>query len=325
MRLLVTGGAGFIGSSFVRMMLAGRFPGHENTAITVLDALTYAGDERNLPADDGRLDFVHGDICDAGLLREVVPGHDAVVHFAAESHVDRSVEQADLFATTNIIGSHRLFTACAHAGVRRIVHVSTDEVYGSIDRGSWTELSSLAPNSPYAASKAASDIMARAHWRTYGLDLSITRCSNNYGPRQHPEKVVPKFVTGLLDGRNVTVHGDGSAIREWLHVDDHCRAVALVLDKGQAGEVYHIGGGVELTNLELTAMLIARCGGDWSSVEYVPDRLVQDRRYSLDCGKINRELGFEPEVDFATGLTDVVQWYRENRAWWAPRTGVAGR
>jgi dTDP-glucose 4,6-dehydratase len=323
MRLLITGGAGFIGSNFVRLLLTGCVPGHEDTRITVLDALTYAGDAESLPARHPRLEFVHGDIGDVSLLWELLPGHDAVVHFAAESHVDRSIELPELFATTNILGTHRLLAACVQAGVRKVVQVSTDEVYGSITQGSWAEPTALAPNTPYAASKAAGDLLARAYWRTYGLDVSITRCSNNYGPRQHPEKVIPKFVTRLLDGRNVTLHGDGGAVREWLHVEDHCRAVCLVLDKGQAGEVYHVGGGVELSNRELTARLLALCGADWSRVDLVPDRAVQDRRYSLDSGKIGRELGFEPAVDFAAGLEAVVQWYRDHRAWWEPRVECA--
>ncbi|CAM5359048.1 GDP-mannose 4,6-dehydratase [Streptomyces cyaneofuscatus] len=232
MRLLVTGGAGFIGSHFVRTLLAGGYAGHERTRVTVLDKLTYAGNRANLPPSDARLDFVHGDVCDARLLRELLPGHDAVVHFAAESHVDRSVHSAAAFVRTNVGGTQVLLDACLAAGVERVVHISTDEVYGSIADGSWDEDRPLLPNSPYAASKASSDLIARSYWRTHGLDVSITRCSNNYGPFQHPEKLIPLFVTNLLEGEDLPLYGDGRNVREWLHVDDHCRAIALVLDRG---------------------------------------------------------------------------------------------
>jgi len=316
MRILVTGGAGFIGSHFVRSMLEGRYPGHEDTRITVLDKLTYAGRRENLPEEHPRLTFVRGDICDRELLADLVPGHDGVVHFAAESHVDRAVDDAEPFVWANVMGTHRLLEQCGMNGIQRVVHVSTDEVYGSIEQGSWTERFRLEPNNPYSASKAASDCLARSHWRTYGLDLSITRCSNNYGPRQYPEKIIPRFVTRLLQGRDLTLHGDGSAVREWLHVDDHCRGISMVLDKGRAGEVYNIGGGIELTNRELTGLLLELAGADWDRVRYVPDRRVQDYRYSLDHGKITEEIGYEPEIDFKEGLADAVTWYRENRSWW---------
>lgn len=317
MRFLVTGGAGFIGSHFTRSLLERRYPGYEAADVTVLDKLTYAGTRSNLMASHPRLTFVQGDICDNRLLSEVVPGHDVVVHFAAESHVDRSLQSAEVFLVTNVLGTHRLLEACWKTGVQRIIHVSTDEVYGSILDGSFTERSPLEPNSPYASSKAASDCVVRSHWRTHGLDVSITRCSNNYGPRQHPEKLIPRFVTRLLDGRQVGLHGDGSAVREWLHVEDHCRAIMLVLDKGQAGGIYNIGGGVELSNLDLTGRLLELCGADWDQVRYVPDRVVQDQRYSLRSTKIGDELGFEPIVDFDQGLAEVVQWYRDNRWWWS--------
>jgi dTDP-glucose 4,6-dehydratase len=319
MRILVTGGAGFIGSHLVRSMLGGRYPGHEDTKITVLDGLTYAGSRESLPSAHPKLTFVHGDICDRRLLADLLPGHDAVVHFAGESHVDRAMGNPEPFVWANVMGTQRLLEQCRKSKVQRIVHVSTDEVYGSIENGSWTELCPLEPNNPYAASKAASDCLARAHWRTYGLDLSITRCSNNYGPWQHPEKIIPRFITSLLLGRDLTLHGDGSAVREWLHVDDHCRGVSLVLDKGRTGEIYNIGGGVELTNLQLTGLLLELAKADWDRVRYVEDRPVQDHRYSLDCRKITEELGFGPSVDFRRGLAEVMTWYRNNQSWWASR------
>ncbi|MEO3857745.1 dTDP-glucose 4,6-dehydratase [Acrocarpospora sp. B8E8] len=316
MRILVTGGAGFIGSHFVRSMLDGRYPGHEDTRITVLDKLTYAGRRDNLPEAHRKLTFVHGDVCDRQLLADLLPGHDGVVHFAAESHVDRAGDDAEPFVWANVMGTHRLLEQCRTSGVQRVVHVSTDEVYGSIEDGSWTEQFPVEPNNIYSASKAASDCLARAHWRLHGLDLSITRCSNNYGPRQHPEKIIPGFVTRLLQGRDLPLHGDGSAIREWLHVDDHCRGVSLVFDKGRAGEIYNIGGGTELTNRELTGLLLELAGADWDRVRNVPDRPAQDPRYSLDHRKITEEIGFEPVIDFKEGLEDVFTWYRENRSWW---------
>jgi dTDP-glucose 4,6-dehydratase len=317
MRILVTGGAGFIGSHFTRCLLQGRYAGLEDCQVTVVDKLTYASNRDNLPATHPRLTFVAGDICDPWLLAEVVPGHDAVAHFAAESHVDRSVDDPGRFFETNVIGTQRLLDQCVRSAVERVVHVSTDEVYGSIPEGCWTERSPLEPNSPYAASKAASDCVARSYWRTYGLDLSITRCANNYGPYQHVEKVIPRFVTSLLLGAEITLHGDGSAVREWLHVDDHCRAVALVLAKGRAGEVYNIGGDVEMTNRALTERILRLDGSGWDRVRHVADRQVQDRRYSLDYSKIREELGFEPLIPFAAGLVDVYAWYQDNRAWWA--------
>ncbi|ASW54601.1 dTDP-glucose 4,6-dehydratase [Plantactinospora sp. KBS50] len=322
MRLLVTGGAGFIGSHYVRGMLAGRHAGYERAEVTVLDKFTYAGNRDNLPAADPRLTVVEGDICDAGLLTDLLPGHDAVLHFAAESHVDRSVAGAAPFAMTNVVGTQTLLEACVRTGVQRVVHVSTDEVYGSIEAGSWTESWPLQPNSPYAATKAGSDLVARSFWRTHGLAVSITRCCNNYGPYQYPEKVIPRFVTNLLEGEPVPLYGDGRNVREWLHVDDHCRAVQLVLTGGRAGEIYNVGGGVELSNRELTQRLLRHCGVDWSMVRQVDDRLGHDLRYSLDDSKIRTELGYRPLVDFDRGLAEVVQWYRDNSWWWKPLRGT---
>ncbi|MFH8534268.1 dTDP-glucose 4,6-dehydratase [Streptomyces tendae] len=318
MKLLITGGAGFIGSHYVRGLLAGAYPGHEETRLTVLDKLTYSGTLTSLPYGHPRLTFVRGDICDRDLLMDVLPGHDAIVHFAAESHVDRSIAGSAPFITTNVVGTHTLLECCRHTGVERFVHVSTDEVYGSVEEGSWTESSPLEPNSPYGASKAASDLVVRAFHRTYGLWTTVTRCSNNYGPYQFPEKIIPLFVTRLLDGGKVPLYGDGRHVREWLHVDDHCRAIHLVLESGRAGRTYNVGGGTELTNRELTARVLAELGMDWDRVEHVRDRPGHDRRYSLNTSRISEELGFEPRISFAHGLADTVRWYRENRAWWEP-------
>lgn len=316
MKLLVTGGAGFIGSHYVRTMLEGGYPGYENAQVTVLDRLTYAGNRDNLPAAHSRLSFVLGDICDASLLRELLPGHDQIVHFAAESHVDRSLESAEEFVRTNVGGTQTLLDGCVAAGVERVVHVSTDEVYGSIEQGSWTEEWPLAPNSPYAATKASGDLIARACWRTHGLNLSITRSSNNYGPYQHPEKLIPLFITNLLEGVPLPLYGDGANIREWLHVDDHCRAIQLVLTGGRAGEIYNVGGGNEQTNLAITELLLGLAGADQSMVRRVADRKGHDLRYSLDETKIRDELGYAPRIPFAQGLADTVAWYGENPSWW---------
>lgn len=318
MNLLVTGGAGFIGSHYVRSLLAGVYRGYEEIRLTVVDKLTYSGTLTSLPYGHPRLTFVQGDVCDLDLLMDVVPGHDAVVHFAAESHVDRSIAGSTPFITTNVVGTHTLLECCRRAGVERVVHVSTDEVYGSVEEGSWTESSPLEPNSPYAASKAAADLVVRAFHRTYGLWTTVTRCSNNYGPHQFPEKIIPLFVTRLLDGEKAPLYGDGMHVREWLHVDDHCRAIQLVLESGRAGRTYNIGGGTELTNRELTRRVLAELGVGWDRVEYVENRLGHDRRYSLDASRIREELGFEPRITFARGLADTVRWYRENRAWWEP-------
>ena len=320
MKILITGGAGFIGSHFTRQLLSGAYPAFVDAEVTVLDALTYAGNLANLEpiADNPRYTFVHGNICDGALLTSLLPGHDAIVHFAAETHVDRSITGAQTFLTTNVIGTQTLLEGARLAGVEVFVHVSTDEVYGSIAEGSWAEDHPLEPNSPYSAAKAGSDLIARAYHRTYGLDVRITRCSNNYGPYQFPEKVIPLFVTNLIDGLSVPLYGDGLNVRDWLHVDDHCNGIALVLAGGRAGEVYNIGGGTELTNRELTERLLAACGKDWSSVTPVEDRMGHDRRYSVDISKISSELGYAPRVSFSSGLTEVVQWYVEHRPWWEP-------
>ncbi|MDA2806978.1 dTDP-glucose 4,6-dehydratase [Nocardiopsis suaedae] len=324
MRILVTGGAGFIGSQYVRTLLEDGYPGYEGAEVTVLDLLTYAGNTANLPMDHPRLTFVRGDVGDAALLDGLLPGHGAVVHFAAESHVDRSIAGAGAFARTNMLGTQALMEAALKAGTGRVVHVSTDEVYGSIDEGSWDEAEPVDPNSPYSASKAGSDIMALAYHRTHGLDVSVTRCTNNYGPNQHPEKLIPRFITNLLEGQKVPLYGDGGNVREWLHVEDHCRAVHQVLTRGRAGRVYNVGGGEDRTNLEITELLLELCGADASAVERVEDRAGHDRRYSVDDTRIREELGYAPLVPFERGLARTVAWYADNPAWWKPlrRTGV---
>ncbi|MCO1581131.1 dTDP-glucose 4,6-dehydratase [Crossiella sp. SN42] len=320
MKVLVTGGAGFIGSHYVRQLLGGAYPAFAEAEVTVLDKLTYAGTRTNLApvANDPRLTFVEGDICDPELVRKLMSGQDVVVHFAAESHVDRSILGAADFVLTNVLGTQTLLQGALEANVGRFVHVSTDEVYGSIETGSWTEEHILEPNSPYSASKASSDLLARSYFRTHGLPVCVTRCSNNYGPYQFPEKVIPLFVTNLIDGKKVPLYGDGLNVRDWLHVDDHCRGIQLVAEGGRAGEIYNIGGGTELTNKELTGLLLEATGTDWDSVTPVTDRKGHDRRYSVDITKISTELGYAPQVPFADGLAQTVAWYRDNRAWWEP-------
>src|SRR5664280_1514864 len=331
MRLLVTGGAGFIGSHYVRTLLQGGYAGHAagyaDAEVTIYDKLTYAGNLANLEpvATHPGYRFVQGDIIDARLLDEVLPGHDAVLNFAAETHVDRSILGAADFVVTNVLGAQTLFDACLRADIPRVVHISTDEVYGSIAEGSGRETAPLLPNSPYSAAKAGGDLLARAYAVTHGLNVSITRCSNNYGPYQHPEKVIPLFVTNLLDGLPVPLYGDGGNIRDWLHVDDHCAGIQRVLEHGRAGQVYNIGGGTELTNIALTERLLAACGADWPQVDRVPDRPGHDRRYQVDTTKITTELGYHPMVAFDQGLAATVAWYRDHRDWWQPlKTGTTG-
>jgi dTDP-glucose 4,6-dehydratase len=319
-QVLVTGGAGFIGSHYVRSLLAGAYPAFAGADVVVLDLLTYAGTLTNLApcADSPRLRFVRGDIRDPAAVSDVMAGSDVVVHFAAESHVDRSITGAADFVSTNVVGTQVLLQAALESGVSRFVHVSTDEVYGSIDEGSWPETHPLEPNSPYSASKASSDLLARSYHRTHGLPVSVTRCSNNYGPHQFPEKVIPLFISNLLDGKKVPLYGDGLNVRDWLHVDDHCRGIQLVAEKGRDGEVYNIGGGTELTNRDLTHRLLAAVGADASMIEPVADRKGHDRRYSVDWSKIAGELGYAPRTPFDQGLRDTVRWYEQNRSWWEP-------
>jgi dTDP-glucose 4,6-dehydratase len=319
MRVVITGGAGFIGSRFAELFLeqADRLNYDE---IVLLDSLTYSGRRENMDGvlRDSRVTFVEGSINDQEITDDVISGAHAVVHFAAESHVDRSITGAEAFFTTNVLGTQQLLESARRSRVERFVHISTDEVYGSIDEGAWREDHILQPNSPYSSSKAGSDLAALAYHRTYDLGVIVTRCSNNYGPRQFPEKVIPLFVTNLIDGLKVPLYGDGQNVRDWLHVDDHCQGVLLVLENGRAGEIYNIGGGTELTNAELTNCLLELCHADDSMIEPVRDRLGHDRRYSVDCSKIRIELGYEPKVDFADGLASTVKWYQENETWWRP-------
>ncbi|MBB6471474.1 dTDP-glucose 4,6-dehydratase [Sphaerisporangium rubeum] len=320
MRLLVTGGAGFIGSHYVRTVLTGGYPAFAGAKVTVLDKLTYAGNLANLAPVEDRYEFVHGDVCDGALLADVVPGHDVVVHFAAESHVDRSIDGAADFVRTNVLGTTTVLQACMDAGVSKVVQVSTDEVYGTIDEGSWAEDAPLRPRSPYSAAKAGGDMIAQAYAVTHGLPVSITRCGNNYGPYQYPEKVVPLFVTNLIEGRKVPLYGDGGNVRDWVHVDDHCRAIQLVAERGEPGEVYNIGGTAEMDNIELTGRILAELGAGWDMVERVTDRKGHDRRYSLDDTKL-RGLGYTPMTGFDDGLASTVRWYADNPSWWKPLKG----
>ena len=318
MKVLVTGGAGFIGSNYVRKALGGDYPGLAGADIVVLDKLTYAGVMANLDPvkDSPRLTFIHGDICDPALVGSLMAEVHQVVHFAAESHVDRSIAGATDFVVTNVVGTEVLLDAAMRHQITKFVHVSTDEVYGSIESGSWTEEHPLEPNSPYSASKASSDLLARAYHRTHGLPVCITRCSNNYGPYQFPEKIIPLFATSLIAGGTVPLYGDGLNVRDWLHVDDHCRGIELVRAGGGAGEIYNIGGGAELTNRELTEKLLSANGRSWDAVVPVEDRKGHDRRYSVDFTKIDNELGYKPTVEFDVGLAETITWYRENPTWW---------
>ncbi|MFE3884537.1 dTDP-glucose 4,6-dehydratase [Streptomyces lydicus] len=315
-KVLVTGGAGFIGSHFVKRILRS----DDVKEVTVLDALTYAGHIENLGEAflSPELTFVHGNVLDTQLVNELVSRHTAIVHFAAESHVDRSFSAAGAFLTTNVLGTHTLADAAKTHGIERFVHVSTDEVYGPLPEGSATENDPVSPTVPYAASKTASDLVALSYHHTYDVPVCVTRSSNNYGPYQHPEKIIPLFVTRLLQGEKVTLHDRGQHVRNWLHVEDNCAGIELVLRGGVPGEVYNIGGGTDLTNRELTAELLGLCGADWDSVTYVPDRRANDIRYSMVWTKIADQLGYKPSRPFKDGLAQTVDWYRDNPGRWAP-------
>ena len=316
MKYFVTGAAGFIGSNYVRWLLA-----NSDHTVTVFDKLTYAGNLENirdlLDGPAGRCRFVQGDICDRDAVEAALPGHDIVVHFAAESHVDRSIEDPYAFVHTNVFGTNVLCDVARRTGIDRFVHISTDETYGSIEDGSFIETDRLGPRSPYSAAKAGSDLIALSYVTTYGLPVVVTRCSNNYGPYQFPEKLIPLFTTNLLDGHKVPLYGDGGNIRDWIHVEDHNRAVQVVLEHGTIGEIYNIGAHNEITNREITYRLLELCGRDESFIEPVADRLGHDRRYSVDIAKITA-LGWTLTRDFETGLAETVDWYRTNRAWWEP-------
>jgi dTDP-glucose 4,6-dehydratase len=317
MRLLVTGGAGFIGSNFVRRVVDGTLSGISE--ITVLDKLTYAGTLTNLSSlPSGSYQFVQGDICDSELVNRVTKNIDAVINFAAESHVDRSITGVQEFVETNVLGTQNLLDAAHRNGVETFVQISTDEVYGTISEGSWSEDFPLLPNSPYSASKASADLITRSYYRTFGLDVRVTRCSNNYGPHQYPEKVIPLFVTNLIDNKTVPLYGNGLNVRDWLHVDDHCRGIYAVLMKGRAGEIYNIGGGQELANKELTLIILDQMGKNASSIEYVQDRLGHDLRYSVNINKISKELGYQPQIKFEDGIRETIEWYKKNEDWWRP-------
>ena len=314
MKLLVTGGAGFIGSNYVRHVLA-----TTDDEVTVLDLLTYAGNKANLAEFEGdaRYRFVQGDICDRDAVERAMAGHDGVVHFAAESHVDRSIVSPDEFVRTNCGGTNVVCDVARRLGVERLLHVSTDEVYGSVETGSSKESDPLDPRSPYSASKAGSDLIALSYFSTYGVPVTVTRSSNNFGPFQYPEKVIPLFVTNLLDGLQVPLYGDGMNVRDWCYVDDNVAAVDLVLRSGEPGQIYNIGGGNEVPNRLLVDRLLALLDADESSVRYVEDRLGHDRRYSVDDAKV-RALGWAPERGLDEALAATVAWYRDNRDWWAP-------
>ena len=317
MRLLVTGGAGFIGSNFVRRIIDGTFSGIGQ--VTVLDKLTYAGTLKNLEMlPENSFEFIRGDILDPKLVNELSKRHDAIVNFAAESHVDRSIAGARDFIETNVLGLQNLLAAAHINEVKTFVQISTDEVYGTISKGSWSEDSPLLPNSPYSASKASADLICRSYHRTFGMDIRITRCSNNYGPYQFPEKVIPLFVTNLIENKKLPLYGKGLNVRDWLHVDDHCQGIFAVLTAGKPGNIYNIGGGRELTNKELTDLILKEFGRDQSSIEYVADRPGHDLRYSVSYEKITQELGYQPKIEFEKGLEQTIEWYKNYELWWRP-------
>ena len=317
MKFLVTGGAGFIGSNFIRHMFSFR-PGDE---IINLDLLTYAGNPNNLKGidKDPRYTFIKGDICNSNLVNAILERHtiDAIVHFAAESHVDRSITDPSAFVTTNVLGTHTLLHCARLHEIPRFIHISTDEVYGSTSGKSFKETDALSPSSPYSASKAGSDLLALSYYATYRFPVIVTRCTNNFGPYQFPEKLIPLFVTNLIDEKNVPVYGTGKNIRDWIHVSDHCRAVEFLLEDGTLGGIYNIGGGNEKTNLEITEKILDLLKKDRSMIDYVPDRPGHDFRYSLDCSKL-RALGWKPKYSFDEALEETIEWYTRNEWWWRP-------
>ena len=313
MKLLVTGGSGFIGCNFIRHMM-GKYPSYN---IVNLDKLTYAGNPENLRDMESspRYTFIKGDICDPAAVDAAMKDADYVVHFAAESHVDRSIADSSAFIRTNVLGTHMMLEGALKHKVKKFVHISTDEVYGSIMEGSFKETDILTPSSPYSSSKAGSDLLALSYHITHKLPVMVTRCTNNFGPYQYPEKLIPLFVTNLLEGKKVPVYGTGTNIRDWIYVLDHCKAVDFVLHNGSPGEIYNIGGGAEKTNVEITKKIIKLLGKDESAIEHVADRPGHDLRYSLDCSKL-KKMGWKPEYSFDEALRNTVEWYVEHRQWW---------
>lgn len=312
MKILVTGGAGFIGSNFINYMLK-----KYDYKIVNLDKLTYAGNLENLKnaENNKNYSFIKGDICDQALVLDILENCDAIINFAAESHVDRSIEAPEIFVQTNILGTVNLLNCAKEKGIERFVQISTDEVYGSIENGYFTETTPIAPNSPYSSSKASADLMTQAYFKTYGINTIITRCSNNFGPYQYPEKLIPFFISNLLENKKVPVYGDGGNIRDWLYVEDHCRGIDLAFHKGKAGEIYNIGGHNEKTNIDITKIILKKMGKDDDMIEYVKDRPAHDRRYAISNDKIKAELGFEPKYSFEKGIDATIEWYLKNIEW----------
>ena len=317
MKILVTGGAGFIGSYFVKRQLDKNPLGISE--IIVLDKLTYAGNMENFSKNERELfRFVQADICDANATDSIIKTADYVVNFAAESHVDRSLVDASAFLNSNTLGTQVLLENCRRHGIEKFVQISTDEVYGSIAEGSWDEDFPLMPNSPYSASKASADLIVRAYQKTFGVNTNVTRCSNNYGPYQYPEKIIPLFITNLIQKKKLPMYGTGSNIREWIHVEDHCRGIELVISDGKSGEIYNIGSGNEMTNLELARLILKEMDEDESRIDFVDDRQGHDFRYSVSSERISRELGFAPQINFSKGLRSTIEFYKNERSWWEP-------
>lgn len=314
MKLLVTGGAGFIGSCFIRSLL-NDYPDYE---VVNLDLLTYAGNTENLKDIENKenYSFIHGDICDKELVQDLMRRVDCCINFAAESHVDRSIKNPDVFIKTNVLGTHNLLNAAKRSKISRFIQVSTDEVYGSLgETGYFTETTSLNPNSPYSASKASADLLVRSYYKTYKMPVLITRCSNNYGPYQFPEKLIPLFISNIIWDKQVPVYGNGLNVRDWLYVYDHCSAIKAVLHNGKEGEVYNIGGNSEKTNIEITKLILKELNKPETLIKYVEDRLGHDRRYAIDSSKIKNELGWQPSIDFERGISITIKWYKENQDW----------
>ena len=314
MKLLVTGGAGFIGSNFVRRVIENP----KYTKVTVLDSLTYAGNLNNLApiSKSQKYVFIKGDICNLEIVSEVTKDVDVIINFAAESHVDRSISNPHQFLNTNVLGTQTLLDAALKNKVPRFIQISTDEVYGSINEGSWTEDWPLSPNSPYSASKASADLLALSYYKTFGLNLSITRCSNNYGAYQFPEKIIPLFVTNLLQNKKIPVYGTGNNIRDWIHVEDHCSGIEKTIDLGKPGNIYNFGGGNEITNLKLAKIILDYFKLDSDKIDYVPDRKGHDFRYSVSFEKSAYELNWKPNIDFQEGIFETIEWYKNNSNWW---------